>query len=149
MSDEPRIRINALLLQREELFVRVHDIERSVNDILGEPWPFEPPSLPSVRRSKAKPAKKRAAASAPAKGAKPAAEEPKLRKLDEPAGETAYRVTYLQRGQSREEIHDTPEALQTLLAAQGAQLQVVSVETLDSQGVVIAVLFGDGTSNTT
>ncbi len=134
MPDEPRIRINALLLQREELFVRVHDIERSVNDILGEPWPFEPPSLPSMRRSKAKPTKKRAAASAPTKGAKPAADEPKLRKLDEQGGETAYRVAYLQRGQSREEIHDTPEALQTLLAAQGAQLQVTAIDIVDAQG---------------
>lgn len=146
MPDEPRIRINALLLQREELFVRVHDIERSVNDILGEPWPFEPPSLPSMRRSKAKPAKKRAAASPPAKGAKPPAEEPKLRKLDEQTGETAYRVTYLQRGQSREEIHDTPEALQTLLAAQGAQLRVVSIDAVDAQGQTTARIYPPDTA---
>lgn len=136
MSDASRIRINALLLQREELLVRVHDVERSVNDILGEPWPFEPPSLPSMLRSKAKPAKKRAASSTPAKGVRPAIEEPKLRKLDESSGETAYRVTYLQRGQNREETHDTPEALQTLLAAQGAQLRVVSIDAVDAQGQI-------------
>ncbi|MFH1497164.1 MAG: hypothetical protein ABII82_04990 [Verrucomicrobiota bacterium] len=145
MSDASRIRINALLLQREELFVRVHDIERSVNDLLGEPWPFEPPSLPSIRRPKAKPAKKRAA-SAPAKGARPAVDEPKLRKLDESSGETAYRVTYLQRGQTREETHDTPEALQTLLAAQGEQLRVLAIDAVDAHGEPLARIYPTDTA---
>lgn len=136
MADESRIRINALLLQREGLFVRVHEIESRVNDILGEPWPFEPPSLPSMRRSKAKPAKKRGA-SPTAKGN----EETKLRKLDEARGETAYRVSYIQRGQNREEVHDTPEALQTLLAAQGTQLRVTAIDVIDANGAVVSRVY--------
>lgn len=130
MSGGSQIRINALLLQREELFVRIHDIEQAVAGILGEPYPFTRPALPSDQRVKRKPAGRAAA------GAKD-----KLRKLE--PGEAAYRVTYRQLGQTRMETHESPEALRTLLAAQSAQLQVRTIETIDDAGAVKAILLGE------
>jgi hypothetical protein len=128
MSADSSIRINALLLQREALFVRVHEIEGAVSALLGEPYPFTRPALPSDQRGKRK---------APARAAAAGAKD-KVRKLE--PDETAYRVTYRQQGQVRVETHDSPDALRTLLAAQSAQLEVQSIETLDSAGAVKAVL---------
>ena len=140
MPDASQIRINALLLEREALFLRVHEIEHAASAILGEPYPFERPALPSDQRSKRKPAKRAAAG-----GVK---EKSKLRKLDETSGETAYRVTYRQQGQERSETHDIADGINTLLAAQSAQLQVLLIETVDAEGAVVAVLFGDDASDT-
>jgi hypothetical protein len=129
MSAASHIRINALLLQREALFVRVHEIEGAVSALLREPYPFTRPALPSDQRGK----KKSPARTTAATGAKD-----KLRKLE--PDETAYRVTYRQQGQVRVETHDSPDALRTLLAAQSAQLEVQLIETIDSSGTVKAVL---------
>lgn len=129
MSADSQIRINALLLQREALFVRIHEIERSVSALLREPYPFTRPALPSDQRAKRK-----------APGRPAAVAKDKLRKLE--PDETGYRVTYRQQGQVRVEIHDAPDALRTLLAAQGAQLEVQLIETVDSTGTTKAVLLG-------
>lgn len=129
MSADSQIRINALLLQREALFVRIHEIERSVSALLREPYPFTRPALPSDQRAKRKTAGRPAAVA-----------KDKLRKLE--PDETGYRVTYRQQGQVRVEIHDSPDALRTLLAAQGAQLEVQLIETVDSTGTTKAVLLG-------
>ena len=127
MPDDSQIRINALLLEREALFVRIHEIERAASALLREPYPFTRPALPSDQRTKRKnPA--RASAAAPKT----------VRKLE--PGEVAYRVTYRQLGQSRVETHDSADALKTLLSAQGAQLQVELIETLAATGEVKATL---------
>jgi hypothetical protein len=128
MPDESQIRINTLLLEREALFVRIHEIERAASALLREPYPFTRPPLPSDQRGKRKPT---------ARGASAGAKD-KLRKLE--PGETAYRVTYRQLGHARTEIHESAEALRTLLASQNAQLQVVTIETLDSRGEISATL---------
>ena len=47
MRPDQQIQINTLLLTREELFVRVHDLEQAAAAILGEPYPFPRPALPS------------------------------------------------------------------------------------------------------
>jgi len=133
MSADSLIRTNALLLQREALFVRIHEIERSVSSLLREPYPFTRPALPSDQRVKRKTPARSTAASA----------KDKLRKLDPDADETGYRVTYRQQGQVRVELHDSPDALRTLLAAQGAQLEVLLVETIDSTGTTKVVLHGN------
>lgn len=130
MSADSQIRVNALLLQREALFVRIHEIERSVSALLREQYPFTRPALPSDQRVKRKASPRLAAAGA----------KDKLRKLE--PGETAYRVTYRQQGQVRVETHDSPDALRTLLAAQNAQLEVQLIETVDDVGTVKAVLHG-------
>lgn len=128
MRLDQQIRVNELLLQREELFLRIHAVDTEVNRLLGEPWPFTRPPLPSDRRAKRKAGATPAAA--PAAKLKPPAET--LRRLDE--GETAYRVTYRQFGRAVTEIHHDFAALATLLACQGDQLQVEHIETLDATG---------------
>ena len=141
MSTPAQIRINALLLQREALFVRIHEIERAASALLREPYPFTRPLLPSDVRSK----RKASARSAPATGSGGSgrtATKETLRKLE--PGETAYRVTYSQFGQTRVETHESADALRTLLAAQGAQLQVLALETVGADGTVKAVLHGSG-----
>ena len=130
MSADSQIRINALLLQREALFVRVHEIEGAVSKLLREPYPFTRPALPSDQRVKRKTPVRTAVTSA----------KDKLRKLE--PDETGYRVTYRQQGQIRVETHDSSDALRTLLAAQNAQLEVQLIETVDAVGTVKAVLHG-------
>ena len=126
MRPDQQIRLNELLLAREAQFVRVHELAAK---LLGEPYPFFKPPLPSDARGKRK-----AAAPRPALGARE-----RLRRLEE--GEAAYRVTYRQFDQVVTEEHDALEAIRTLCASQGAQLQVVRIETLDAGGGVKDVLF--------
>lgn len=130
MRPDQQIRINGLLLQREELFVRIHDIEAAASSILGEPYPFTRPPLPSDTRSKRKPGAARAAA---------APRDP-LRKLE--GRELAFRVTYERSGQTVVEDHDELSALRTLLAAQGATLRVTRIDTVDLAGKRVATLLG-------
>lgn len=124
MRADQQIQINTLLLEREELFVRIHELERAASAILGEPYPFARPTLPSNQ-----PRPKRKAARAP---------DP-VRPLE--GRETAYRVTYRRAGQVVIEDHDDPAALRTLFASQGAHLQVTRLETLDHGNRPKAVLF--------
>ena len=133
MSDASQIRINALLLEREALFVRIHEIERAASALLREPYPFTRPQLPSDVRGK----RKSAARSTRQDGT---AAKNSLRKLE--PGEAAYRVTYRQFGQTKVETHESAEALRTLLAAQSAQIQVLALETVGADGEVKAVLHG-------
>ena len=125
MSTPAQIRINALLLQREALFVRIHEIERVASALVRQPYPFTRPPLPSDVRGKRKPAAR-------------AGSNEVLRKLE--PGEVAYRVAYRQFGQTKVETHESADALRTLLAAQGAQLQVLTLETLGADDTVKAVL---------
>ncbi|AHF91390.1 hypothetical protein OPIT5_15365 [Opitutaceae bacterium TAV5] len=129
-SGDQQIRINTLLLEREALFVRVHDLERAAAKILGEDYPFTRPLLPSDVRAKIRPKKK---------SARTAVDDP-LRKLE--PGETAWRVTWTQAGQTYQETHDNADALRTLLASQGEQLRVTRLETVDAAGDTRTVLLG-------
>ena len=127
MRPDQQIQINSLLLDREELFVRIHDIEQAAAALLGEPYPFTRPVLPSDARSKRKPTAPRAASPG----------DP-LRRLE--GLETAYRVTYRRFGQIVTEDHDDLDALRTLLSARGANLAVTRLETIDLGGRTKAVL---------
>lgn len=129
MRRDQQIRVNELLLQREELFLRIHAAETEAARILGEPWPFVRPALPSDRRAKKKPGSTASRAAADATKKSPA---DALRRLE--AGETAYRVTYLQFGKETTETHVDFAAVATLLAGQAAHLRVLRVETLDAGG---------------
>lgn len=136
MADARLIRLNQLLLEREAQFVRVHSLEQAAAKILGEPYPFTRPALPSDVRRKAKPAPRGATAGL--------REQLQLRRLEET--ETAYRVTYRQAERVVTEEHDAFEAVRTLLSSQTARLEVQKIETLDTTGAVKAVLFArDGT----
>jgi hypothetical protein len=127
MRPDQQIQINSLLLDREALFVRIHDIEQAAAALLGEPYPFTRPTLPSDAKSKRKPTAPRAASPG----------DP-LRRLE--GLETAYRVTYRRFGQIVTEDHDDLDALRTLLSAQGANLTVTRLETIDLGGRTKAVL---------
>lgn len=127
MRADQQIQINTLLLEREALFVRIHELESAASALLGEPYPFTRPALPSDAR----PARRKSA------GSRPAADP--VRAL---AGrETAYRVTYRRAGQLVTEDHDDPAALRTLFASQGTHLQVTRLETLDHGARPQALLF--------
>ena len=147
MRIDQQIRINELLLQREELFLRVHAAEAEIARILGEPLALPRPPLPSERRGKRRPspgavspniAPGPTASHTLSDGAKPRVSGEKLRRLED--NEHAYRVTYRQFGRDAVEIHYELSALATLVASQGAQLQVERIETVDAIGAVRAVL---------
>ena len=104
--------------------------------ILGEPYPWVRPALPSDAKLKRKPVTPRATSASPASPAAVARES--LRRLE--GLETAYRVTYRRFGQVVTEDHDDLDALRTLLAAQGANLSVTRVETIDLGGRTKSVL---------
>ncbi len=130
MADPATIRINALLLEREGHFLRVHELEQAAAAILGEPYPFSQPPLPSNQRTKGKSTKRSKATDA----------TPKIRKLTD--DESAYRVTYRQQGQTRTEDHASTEALHTLLAAQSRTLDVLHIATLAPDGSELVTLHG-------
>jgi hypothetical protein len=137
MRRDQQIRINELLLQREELFLRIHAAETEASRLLGAPWPFVRPVLPSDRRARRKPgAAVSAPSAAPAFPAAPRRLEP---------GETAYRVTYRQFAQTLTETHYDSAALATLLACRTDNLQVLRLETLDTAGAPSAVLWAQST----
>jgi hypothetical protein len=140
MRRDQQIRINELLLQREELFLRIHAAETEVSRLLGAPWPFVRPVLPSDRRARRKPGAAAGVAAAPAATPVPPATPRRL----EP-GETAYRVTYRQFAQTLSETHYDPAALATLLACRTDNLQVLRLETLDAAGAPSAVLWAQST----
>ena len=129
MATVQQIRLNQLLLEREARFVRIYACEQAAAKLLGEPYPFQRPVLPSDQRGKRK-----AAAKAGGAG------RDLLRRLE--AGETAYRVLYQHFGREATEEHDDVEALRVLRASQTPQLQVQRVETIDAAGAVVAGLIG-------
>lgn len=128
MPDAQQLRLNQLLLEREAQFVRVYDLEQAAARILGEPYPFITPPLPSDQRRKPKAASRSAAATRHG-----------LRPLEE--GETLFRVTYRHLERELTEEHDDLSALRSLCAAQGARLTVLRIETLAADGSVKALLY--------
>lgn len=135
MRRDEQIRVNELLLKREELFLRIHAAETEVSRIFGGPFPFTLPDLPSARRGKRK-----ASDARPASGQKSArSSSDSLRRLED--GESGYRVIYRQFSKTLVEDHHEFEALRTLLACQSSNLQVQSVETLTAGGKPGACLF--------
>lgn len=131
MRRDQQIRVNELLLQREELFLRIHAAETEASRLLGEPYPFTRPLLPSDHRAKRK-------AGPPKKAAEKKTPADTLRRLED--DEAAYRVTYRQFSQTLVETHFDHAAIATLLASQAAHLQVLGIETIDAAGTVRATL---------
>lgn len=131
MNLDRQIRVNELLLQREEQFLRIHATETEIIRLLGGPYPFTRPALPSDRRPRKKPTAPRSA---------PAATSPSaaLRRLADT--EAAYRVTYRQFGRETIETHPEQTAIATLLAAQTPELRVLRLETIDAAGRRTALL---------
>lgn len=135
MRRDEQIRVNELLLQREELFLCIHAAETEINRLLGEVFPFSSPELPSLRRGKRKASDLRpTSASKPAKSSADI-----LRRLED--GESGYRVTYRQFSKVLVEDHHEFEAIRTLLACQGANLHVQAIDTLAPDGTIGLSLF--------
>jgi len=159
-----QILVNQLLLEREALWVRVHEIEREAAKWLGEPYPFERLELPSDRKKKrraaggagspagagrgesaanpdtgvARPEGGAGAANATVRP-EPGATAAVLRRLE--SGEAGYRVSYAAHGRAATEEHDELDALRVAVASQGAHLRVTRIETVDANGAVRATLF--------
>jgi hypothetical protein len=123
MRLDQQIRVNTLLLEREGLFVRVHELEQRIEALLGGPYPFERPRLPSDQKTKRKGAAPRAEKSA----GHPTELKP------EP-GEERYRIHYRHGSQAFTEEHVNLKALERLLASQSSVLQVLRIEALDASG---------------
>ena len=132
MAHPCQSQINELLLEREELFVRIHLAEKRAAELLGEPYPFERPSLPSDPKAKRKPLPSRAKAAGPAK---------QLHLPPLGAGQAAYRITYEQWDRVQEEVHDNAAALTLLLSCQTAGLKVLRIEVLDTSGAVASLAY--------
>lgn len=133
MTTSQQIRIHELLLEREALFARIHACEREASRLLGEPYPFVRPVLPSDQKAR----KKSGVARNTAAGT--AGRDP-LRRLE--AGERRYRVTYRSLGRDVREEHEELDSLRLLLACQTEQTRVLTIETLDADGARVALLFG-------
>lgn len=133
MTTSQQIRIHELLLEREALFARIHACEREASRLLGEPYPFVRPVLPSDQKARKKSGAARNAASGSA-GRDP------LRRLE--PGERRYRVTYRSLGREMREEHEELDSLRLLMACQTEQTRVLTIETLDAAGARIALLFG-------
>lgn len=152
LTTTQQIRIHHLLLEREALWARIHACEQEAARLLGEPYPFVRPPLPSDGRGRRKAAPVRAGespaavwpAGSPAAAVDvapppfPVGGKDPSRRLEE--GEAAYRVTYRHLGRTWHEDHTDLAALRTLLACQTPQLQVLRLETIDAAGAVRAVL---------
>lgn len=114
------IQINRLLIEREDHFAEIFDLERQVNIVLGKNYPFTQESiLPSQQRRKKK---KR-------KAVEKKAPKLRLRKLN-PETETAYRITYVKNDQAIREIHQDPRPLIILLNTALPHLTILTVETV-------------------
>ncbi|MBN2162127.1 MAG: hypothetical protein JXR25_12205 [Pontiellaceae bacterium] len=116
------IQINEMLMEREDRFVEIYDIERQINIILGGeayPFPAPPDELPS--RQKRTKARKEATQRAP--------QPIRIRKLD-PETEKAYRVVYIDHETERQEIHFNPKSIALLANTSLPHIQVLSIETL-------------------
>ncbi len=137
MRRDQQIKVNEMLLEREELFLRIHAAEKEVLRIMGGDYPFTTFELPSNRRAKRKTVPARATtAPVPADSSERATIS--LRRLE--PGEARYRVTYRQFAQVVVEEHGDFDAVRTLLACQSSQLQVQKLETLRADGSVGANL---------
>ncbi len=121
MSIDELVAVNSLLIERETCLADLSHIESTISDILGEPYPFAPPEvpLPSTRKGKRAKALKQPKAKAP----------PKIRRLKD--GETGYRVTLIENGESK--THDLLDfaPFQKLLAQPLPHHRIQFVATLD------------------
>lgn len=132
MTTSQQLRINELLLEREALFARIHACEREAARLLGEPYPFVRPALPSDQKARKRPGAARASGGS-------ASRDP-LRRLE--PGEVRYRVAYRHLGREVCEEHEDLDALRLLLACQTEQSRVLRIETLDAAGARLELLFG-------
>lgn len=130
-SPEELIAINSLLIQREAELARVHITESRINELLGENYPFEAPSvtLPSsIKKKAAKPKKSKA---------KQVAFKP--RRLN--PGEVAYQITWTEKGQTSEQNATDLKHLNSLLHEPLPGMKLLKVQTIDIDGAPVETLY--------
>lgn len=132
ISSEELIAINGLLIKREAAFARVGSIEQSINELLGGDYPFPTPEAIPTSTQKRK-AKKKAAKAPKAKG------PPKLRRLRAP--EVAYRIHTMVKGEAQSRELTDLKPIDSIVKGQIAGIRLSKVETLDSKGDAVEVLF--------
>jgi hypothetical protein len=112
------IRITDLLREREELFVRIHDCESTIERILGQPYPgLRPLPLPSLTKRK-KPGASKTGEKRPTT----------LRKLRN-GEEEIYIVSYEQNGNIAQSVQRETALLQLLLDSPPPEFQIRKIET--------------------
>ncbi|MDQ8203568.1 hypothetical protein [Pelagicoccus sp. SDUM812003] len=131
MSIDELIAVNSLLIERETELAELSQIERSITELLGQPYPFDAPQaeLPSSHKRKLAKAKKRPTKKGP----------PKIRRLKD--DEFAYRVTLSENGEIK--THDLLDfaPFQDLLAKPLPHLRIHKVETIDVSQSPVDLLF--------
>lgn len=132
ISSEELIAINGLLIEREVAFARVGSLEQSINELLGGDYPFPAPETIPTSTQKRK-AKKKAAKAPKAKG------PPKLRRLRSP--EVAYRIHTLVKGEAQSRELTDLKPIESIVKGQVASIRLSKVETLNSKGEAVELLF--------
>ena len=129
-SAEELIAINSLLIEREAEFARVHSIEAQISELLGAEYPFPPPevTIPSTIKKKARKAKRTGKVAAP-----------KIRRLA--PGEIAYRITWIDKGQTVANEVTELKAVDTLIHDSLPGMKLLKVETLDFDSASLETLY--------
>ncbi|MCC5787997.1 MAG: hypothetical protein JJT75_00035 [Opitutales bacterium] len=138
-SPQDTLHSDRLLLRRELLFAQVAQIEETIEDILGETYPFpEPPDLPSRQKRRAKKAasRKKAKGSSAGKGAAAV----RLRPLQD--GEAGYCLIWRQEdGEERRDWLEDGAPLASILKYPSGNLQPIRIETVDKEGKCLEILW--------
>ncbi|MCH8474902.1 MAG: hypothetical protein LAT55_06710 [Opitutales bacterium] len=141
MSPSPQdtLQIDRLLLRRELLFAQVAHTEETIEDLLGEAYPFpDPPDLPSRQKRRAKKAASRRKAKGVDKGKGQNAV--RLRALQD--GETGYGLVWRQEdGSERKDWLEDLAPIENALRRPSESLQPIRIETVDKEGKCVQVLW--------
>lgn len=117
-SLKEQVKIIDLLMEREQAFIRIRDIEQRLQTLLGQAYPLPPvPALPSrIPKGKL------------LNSAKKNTFKQKLRPLR--ANETAYRVLYIYENEEKETLEYSYEMLQELLRNPTSFLTILQIKIL-------------------
>lgn len=131
MSIDELVAVNSLLIERETCLADLSHIETTISDILGQAYPFPVPEtpLPSTRKGKRAKALKKPKAKA----------APKIRRLKE--GETGYRVTLVENGETKTHELLDMSPFQQLLAQPLPHHRIQSVVTIDDSLEFVDTLY--------
>ncbi|ADE55351.1 hypothetical protein [Coraliomargarita akajimensis] len=130
---EDLIAINGLLIEREGAFARVSDIEQSINQLLGDDYPFAAPEHVPPSRQKRKVVKGKKSSKAKKQTA------PKIRRLL--SGEHAYRLTWSEHGNTHTSTATDVRSIESLIKQPLQGMRLLKVETLDLDSAVLECIY--------
>ena len=132
-SGKRTVAVNRLLIEREGVYARVHQIEASINSLLTDTaYPFPLPGVVPISLQKKRPSKK-STVKIPTKPIK-------LRRLTD--GEVAYAIKYTTRrdGQKSITLLDTVTA-QEFVHSSGDSQNIEQVATVDIDSEPVEILY--------